>query len=188
MCNAAQKTKISFDVPKKSRNIITQNPEEFDVKTHNTDKTCLLYSKANKMEKTGVISDNGSRLIAGDFKEFIRLGGMTHVRTSPCYPQSSGKIERRPQGLKKERIRPGTPLNLDDAGRLAANFVDYYNSQRLHSSPGYITPNDKLQGRENQIFAERDRKLEAARQAGKQKRLTQRAAGLNTMAALMTAY
>src|SRR5437764_14227912 len=41
-----------------------------------------------------IISDNGPQFIAKDFKEFIRISGMTHVRTSPYYPQSNGKIER----------------------------------------------------------------------------------------------
>jgi len=44
--------------------------------------------------KPRIISDNGPQFIAKDFKEFIRISGMTHVRTSPYYPQSSGKIER----------------------------------------------------------------------------------------------
>ena len=35
---------------------------------------------------------------------------------------------------------------------------------RLHSAIGYLTPKDKLEGRERQVFAERDRKLEEARQ------------------------
>ena len=35
-----------------------------------------------------IISDNGPQFIAKDFKEFIRLSGMTHVRTAPYYPQS----------------------------------------------------------------------------------------------------
>jgi transposase InsO family protein len=34
-----------------------------------------------------IISDNGPQFIAKDFKEFIRICGMTHVRTSPYYPQ-----------------------------------------------------------------------------------------------------
>jgi transposase InsO family protein len=38
-----------------------------------------------------IISDNGPQFIAKDFKEFIRISGMTHVRTSPFYPQSNGK-------------------------------------------------------------------------------------------------
>jgi len=50
-------------------------------------------------------------------KEFIRISGMTHVRTSPFYPQSNGKIERWHKSLKRECIRPLTPLTLDDARR-----------------------------------------------------------------------
>ena len=41
-----------------------------------------------------IISDNGPQFIARDFKEFIRISGMTHVRTSPHYPQSNGKLAR----------------------------------------------------------------------------------------------
>ena len=33
--------------------------------------------------KPRIISDNGPQFIAKDFKEFIRISGMTHVRTSP---------------------------------------------------------------------------------------------------------
>ena len=40
--------------------------------------------------KPRIISDNGPQFIAKDFKEFIRISGMTHVRTSPYYPQSNG--------------------------------------------------------------------------------------------------
>jgi putative transposase len=35
-----------------------------------------------------IITDNGPQFIAKDFKEFIRLAGLTHVKTSPYYPQS----------------------------------------------------------------------------------------------------
>jgi transposase InsO family protein len=47
-----------------------------------------------------IISDNGPQFIAKDFKEFIRICGMTHVKTSPYYPQSNGKMERWFQSLK----------------------------------------------------------------------------------------
>src|SRR5438309_12103016 len=68
--------------------------------------------------KPRIISDNGPQFIARDFKEFIRISGLTHVRTSPFYPQSNGKIERWHKSLKQECIRPLTPLTLDDACRL----------------------------------------------------------------------
>lgn len=110
-----------------------------------------------------IISDNGPQFVANDFKQFIRLCGMTHVRTSPYYPQSNGKIERFHRTIKGDCIRPQTPLSLDDARRLVADYVTHYNTVRLHSAIGYITPQAKLEGRDKAILAERDRKLEAAR-------------------------
>jgi hypothetical protein len=79
-----------------------------------------------------------------------------------------GKIERWHQSLKGECIRPGTPLSLDDARRPVSGYVDHYNNVRLNSAAGYITPKDMLAGRQQEIHAERDRKLEAAR---KQRRI-----------------
>lgn len=117
-----------------------------------------------------IISDNGPQFIAKDFKEFIRLSGMTHVRTSPFYPQSNGKLERFHKSIKEECIRPGTPLSLDDARRIVGKYIEHYNTVRLHSSIGYIAPADKLAGRDTEIFKERDRKLEEAREQRKLKR------------------
>jgi hypothetical protein len=88
---------------------------------------------------------------------------MTHVRTSPFYPQSNGKIERWHKSLKQECIRPLTPLTLDDARRLIQSYVDRYNTVRLHSAIGYVTPQDRLSGRQTEIHMARDRKLEQAR-------------------------
>ena len=114
--------------------------------------------------KPRIISDNGPQFIARDFKEFIRISGMTHVRISPSYPQSNGKLERWHQSLKSECIRRLTPLTLEDARRLVQCYVDYYNGVRLHSATGYVTPQDMLAGRQAEIHAARDRKLEQARQ------------------------
>lgn len=112
-----------------------------------------------------IISDNGPQFIAREFKAFIRLCGMTHVRTSPFYPQSNGKIESWYKTLKRECIRPGVPLSVDDARRIVARFVDEYDNVRLHSGIGYIAPIDRLEGRDQLIRKERYRKLEAARLA-----------------------
>jgi len=113
--------------------------------------------------KPRIISDNGPQFITRDFKEFIRISGMTHVRTSPYYPQSNGKIERWHKSLKSECIRPRTPLSLEDAQRLVQGYVEHYNNVRLNSAIDYITPKDKIAGRQQQIHSERDRKLAAAR-------------------------
>jgi transposase InsO family protein len=118
----------------------------------------------------GIISDNGPQFSARDFKEFIRISGTTHVRTSPYYPQSNGKIECLHRTLKSECVRPGTPLSVDAAARLIEGYVRRYSEVRLHSALGYVTPADKLAGRDKQIFAERDHKLEAVRAARQARR------------------
>jgi putative transposase len=133
-----------------------------------------------------IISDNGPQFVAKDFKEFIRVCGMTHVKTSPYYPQSNGKIERFHRTIKGDCIRTETPLSLEDARRIVARYVEHYNTVRLHSAIGYVTPLAKLEGRDKDIHDERDRKLEAARERRKQQRQAQRQAALDGQLAVPT--
>ena len=60
--------------------------------------------------------------------------------------------------------------SLDDARHVVDQYVRHYNEVRLHSAIGYVTPLTKLRGEEKQVFAERDRKLEAARERRKANR------------------
>ena len=99
------------------------------------------------------ISDNGPQFKANDFKEFIRVSGMTHVRTSVYYPQSNGKLERWHKTLKGECVRLGSTLSLQQARELVEKYVHHYNENRLHSAIGYVTPSDKLEGREKKFSA-----------------------------------
>jgi putative transposase len=148
---------------------IRESMTEADVET-------ILQRAAEKCPgaKPRIISDNGPQFIARDFKEFIRLLGMTHVRTSPYYPQSNGKLERWHGTMKCECIRPAAPASLAEARRLVADYVESYNHVRLNSAIGYIAPADKLNGLAEVIFDERDRKLEAARQRRQQARQAMR--------------
>lgn len=113
--------------------------------------------------KPRIISDNGPQFIAKDFKIFVRVFGLSHVRTSPYYPQSNGKLERFHGTLKQECIRPSCPATGEEAKRRVQDFVEHYNHVRLNSAIGYITPADMLAGLGQVIAEERDRKLEEAR-------------------------
>jgi putative transposase len=144
---------------------IREKMEESDVQT--------IIQRAREQfpgEHPRIITYNGPQFIAKDFKEFIRIAGMSHVRTSPYYPQSNGKLERYHKTIKGECIRVRVPLSLEDARRIVTDYVTHYNEARLHSAIGYITPKDKLLGNDAAIFAERDRKLAEARERRKQMR------------------
>lgn len=130
----------------------------------------IVVQKARELHpeaRPRVISDQGSQFKSREFRAFINLWQASHVMTSPYYPQSNGKLERFHRTLKEQAINPKTPLTLEDARRIVGEFIDYYNQQRLHSAIGYITPADRLAGRQDEIHAARDKKLEAARQARK---------------------
>lgn len=129
------------------------------------DVTTILQRAREKFPhaRPRIISDNGPQFIAKDFKEFIRICGMTHVRTSPYYPQSNGKLERYHRTIKGDCIRVRTPLSLEEARHLVRDYVEHYNQARLHSAIGYVAPVDRLLGRQQAIYDERDRKLAEAR-------------------------
>ncbi|MEO5372551.1 MAG: IS3 family transposase [Magnetococcus sp. DMHC-1] len=126
-----------------------------------------------------IISDNGPQFIAKEFKAFIKLCGMTHVRTSPFYPQSNGKLERFHQSYKRECVRPKTPLSIEDARHETVEYINHYNNERLHGAIGYIAPADKLNGRAQMIFDERKRKLDEARERRKVRHSGQACDGSN---------
>ena len=125
-----------------------------------TDVECIAQRAREKFPnaRPRIISDNGPQFIAKDFKEFIRVTGMTHVRTSPYYPQSNGKLERWHKTLKADAIRATPPTSLGHAREVVDRFVAHYNGFRLHSALGYVTPNDFLAGRQREIHATRDKK------------------------------
>jgi transposase InsO family protein len=146
---------------------IRDNMEDIDVQT-------ILQRGREKFPGVTprIISDNGPQFLAKDFKEFIRIAGMTHVRTWPDYPQSNGKIERWQKTLKGDCLRVQVPLSPDEARRIVADYVAHSNHVCLHSAIGYVPPHDRLLGHDDAIHAERDRKRAEARQCRKPMRQT----------------
>ena len=72
--------------------------------------------------------------------------------------------------VKRECIREKCPRTVDEAKRWVGEYIENYNTARLHSATGYVTPLDMLEGRQAIIHAERDRKLAEAREERRQRR------------------
>src|SRR5271167_2076082 len=61
---------------------------------------------------------------------------------------------------QKELFESGAAAPLEAARRLVEGYVEHYNNVRLNSAIGCITPKDMLAGHQQEIHADRDRKLE----------------------------
>jgi transposase InsO family protein len=94
-----------------------------------------------------IISDNGSQFISKDFEELLLFLEIGHTFTSANHPQSNGKLERFNRTLKSEHVRRSAYLDYQDACIRMADWIAYYNSQRLHSAIWYLTPNDVFDDR-----------------------------------------
>lgn len=132
--------------------------QEFDV-TLTIQRALEKYPE----HKPRIISDNGGQYIAKDFALFIKEAGLKHIRTSPNYPQANGKIERFHRTINQECLRKRSLINVDDAKKQIASYIDHYNSKRLHSALFFLTPEDFLLDRVKERLNERERKLTDAR-------------------------
>ena len=101
------------------------------------------------LRKPRLITDNGPQYVSGQFKAYLRERDVSHSRARPHHPQSNGKMERFHKSLKVECVRVTAMADLDEARRLIGQYVEEYNTQRLHSALHYLTPADYLRGPEH---------------------------------------
>jgi|SRR5690554_3040363 transposase InsO family protein len=137
---------------------LRQNMQQFDVQI-----TLQRALEKYPGYKPRIISDNGPQFISKDFAEYLRQVGLQHIRTSIAYPQSNGKIERYHRTIHQDCLMKTSLINLDDARKQISSYIDYYNTERLHSSLFYLTPDDFLEGRIQLKLKERERKLREAK-------------------------
>ena len=139
---------------------LRMNMQEYDVQI-----TIQRALEKYPLAKPRLITDNGSQFISKDFAEYLKQAGLQHIRTSIAYPQSNGKIERYHRTIHEECLMTKSLIDLDDARKQIAEFINYYNNKRLHSSLFYLTPDDFLNNRIIGKLEARNIKLRLAKQA-----------------------
>ena len=137
---------------------LRMNMQEYDVEV-----TLQKAVEKHPGARARLISDNGTQFISKDFTEYLRYAGLQHVRTSIAYPQSNGKIERFHRTIHDECLMTSSMINLDDARTQIREYIEYYNTKRLHSALFYLTPEDYLYGRVDKRIEVRERKLNEAK-------------------------
>jgi transposase InsO family protein len=137
---------------------LRRHMEEFDIEI-----TLQRALEKYPRSKPRIISDNGPQYLSKDFVEYLKIVGLKHIRTSIAYPQSNGKIERYHRTISEECLRKKSLINLGDARKQIDDFIDYYNTKRLHSSLYYLTPEDFLFDRIQVKLKLRETKLNEAK-------------------------
>ncbi|QKJ96209.1 MAG: IS3 family transposase [Ignavibacteriota bacterium] len=137
---------------------LRQNMQQFDVQI-----TLQRALEKYPGYKPRIISDNGPQFISKDFAEYLKQAGLQHIRTSIAYPQSNGKIERYHRTIHQDCLMKSSLINLDDARKQISSYIDYYNTERLHSSLFYLTPEDFLFSRVEEKLELREMKLNEAK-------------------------
>jgi transposase InsO family protein len=101
----------------------------------------------------GVLSDNGL-CFSGKLRGFevlfeanLRDGGIRPITGRAYHPQTTGKVERFQQTLKKwlrnQDRRHGLAASIEELQDRLDEFCDYYNTQRPHQGIGRITPQSR---------------------------------------------
>ncbi len=112
-------------------------------------------------------SDNGSGYISKEFHGLLEYHGLTHHKITPHCPEENGIMERANRTFREalEKVEPGSRFEAEDALR---RIIKHYNTQRLHSSLGFLRPVDYYRGNPRVLHERRRRKLSQARHRRKQ--------------------
>lgn len=123
--------------------------------------------------KPRIVTDNGVQFTSKEFRKLVKEFSMTDIKIRLGHPQSNGKIERFHRTLRQEGLGEKELKDKYSALEIIAEWVNYYNTERLHAGINYLRPSDYYDGCHEERLKERKEKLEQAaktRKAGNLKR------------------
>ena len=98
-----------------------------------------------QLNKEGIFhSDRGSQYTSNDFEQYLTGLNVKHSYSKKGYPYDNASMENFNAILKKEEVNVNNYKTFEEAKLAIFEFIEgWYNNQRIHSTLGYITPNEK---------------------------------------------
>lgn len=99
------------------------------------------------LAKGGIFhSDRGSQYTSNDYEALLSTLKIRHSYSKKGYPYDNASMESFNSILKKEEVNNNTYETFEEAKMVIFEFIEsWYNNKRIHSTLGYITPNQKYQ-------------------------------------------
>ena len=103
--------------------------------------------KNRGLNKDGIFhSDRGSQYTSNNFEELLEKLNIKHSYSKKGYPYDNASMESFNAILKKEEVNVNSYQTFNEAKLVLFDFIEgWYNNVRIHSSIGYITPNQKYE-------------------------------------------
>ena len=97
------------------------------------------------LERNGIFhSDRGSQYTSNDYENLLSSLKIRHSYSKKGYPYDNASMESFNAILKKEEVNVNTYRTFNEAKIVIFEFIEsWYNNKRIHSTLGYITPNQK---------------------------------------------
>lgn len=89
-------------------------------------------------------SDNGSQFIARMVREYLAQMHVTQEFTRPATPQQNGHVEAWHSIVDRSICKKIELDDLNEAKQTFKEFIDFYNTERIHSGIGYKSPRQYL--------------------------------------------
>lgn len=98
-----------------------------------------------RLESNGIFhSDRGSQYTSNEYEKLLSTRSIRHSYSKKGYPYDNASMEGFNAILKKEEVNVNTYRTFEEARLVIFEFIEsWYNNKRIHSTLGYITPNQK---------------------------------------------
>ena len=99
-----------------------------------------------KLNEDGIFhSDRGSQYTSNDYEKLLESLKIKHSYSKKGYPYDNASMESFNAILKKEEVNVNNYATFSEAKLAIFEFIEsWYNNQRIHSTIGYITPNENI--------------------------------------------